>query len=182
MDKDAIIKEIKETLVETGLKVTDIFGDADIKSTDIFKKEIDNAHEHAKRIEKKLGEERERIITITNELNDKENKIKKLNEVVSNTTVKSIFDQAKTERKLDDKETAFVEKKLGGFKSEKEGDELKADFQKFLDSQLDDYMETAKLLGVDVKKDKDDKKLDTGDGKSDGVDLTDPANNEFIPK
>ncbi len=182
MGKEQIINELKETIKEAGLTVIDIFSESDIKSTDVFKKEAYNAHEHARRVEKVLGEEREKIRDLTKELDDKTNKIKTLNEVVSKTQVKTLFDTAKENRKLDSKESAFIEKRLNTFKSDKEGDELKIEFEKFLDNQINDYLETAKLLGVEIKKDtKDNKGVESGDNKGGDLDYMAPENNELIP-
>ncbi|MBM3210587.1 hypothetical protein FJZ33_00085 [Candidatus Poribacteria bacterium] len=189
MDKEAIIKELKETISEAGLKVGDIFSPEDITNSEPARKAKQTEFEHAKRVEKVLGEEREKVISLTRSIEEKENKIKSLNEVVSKTQVKTLFDTAKETRKLDDKEKVYIEKRLGTFKSDKDGDDLKNEFEKFLDSQVNDYIETAKLLGVDIKKgdggdDKGDKGkgAGSGDGKGDGEDLTKPENNEFIPK
>lgn len=182
MDKEAIITEIKATIKEAGLGILDIFGKEDIVSTDVYKLEKADAHAHAKRVEKTLGEEREKIINLTKMLDEKDTKLKSLNEVVSRTQVKTLFDKAKDVRKLDDKEKAFVEKRLSTFKSDKEGDDLARDFDKYVDTQLADYVETAKLLGVEIKP-KDDKGAESSDGKSsEKVDLTDPKFNDLIPK
>jgi hypothetical protein len=136
MGKEEIIREINETIKEAGLSITDLFGDSDIKSTEVFKKEAYNAHEHARRVEKVLGEEREKIRDLTKDLEDKTSKIKTLNEVVSKTQVKTLFDTTRETRKLDDKEKTFIEKRLNTFKSDKEGEELKLEFEKFIDGQM----------------------------------------------
>ena len=186
MDKEQIISELKAAIQEAGLRVTDLFGESDLKATEVFKKEYNNAHEHARRIEKVLGEEREKIITLTKSIDEKEGKIKSLNEIVSKTQVKQLFDKAKEARKLDEKEKAYIEKRLNTFKSEKDGEDLKAEFDKFLDEQVNDYIETAKLLGVEVKKEgekKEDKGAGSGDGKGgEATDFTSPENNDLIPQ
>lgn len=186
MDKDVIISEIKSTIAEAGLKMTDLFSSDDITSSEPAKKAKQVEYEHAKRIEKVLGEEREKVISLTKSIDEKEGKIKSLNEVVNKTQVKQLFDGAKDVRKFDDKEKTYIEKRIGTFKSDKAGDELKAEFDKFLDAQVNDYIETAKLLGVEVKKE-DDKEKNKGVGAGDGKggessDLTDPKNNDLIPQ
>jgi len=185
MAKPEVVSELKAAISEAGATIAELFGAEDITNTEIFKKEKQNAHEHARRVEKVLGEEREKIISLTKSLDEKESKIKSLNEIVSKTQVKSLFDEAKDARKLDDKEKTFIEKHLNTFKSDKEGDELKVEFEKFIDGQLNDYMETAKLLGVEIKKEGDDEKkgLPSGDGKGgDKTDMTDPTVNDLIPQ
>lgn len=183
--KPETVSEVKSIISEAGIQIAELFDDDTIKSSEIFKKERQSAHEHAKRVERSLGEERERIITLTKSLEEKDGKIKTLNEIVSKTKTKELFGKAKDIRKLDDKEAAYIEKRLGGFKSDKESDDLNRDFDKFLDEQLTDFQETAKLFGIEVKKG-DDKKDKGGapnsDGKGDSKDLASPDNNEFIPR
>jgi hypothetical protein len=185
MDKEAIIAELKATIVEAGLKISDLFTSEDITSSEPARKAKQIEYEHAKRVEKALGDEREKVLTLTKSLDEKDVKVKSLNEIVSKTQVKSLFDVAKDARKFDDKEKGFIEKRLATFKSDKDGDDLKAEFDKFLDGQIVDYIETAKLLGVDVKKEGDGKGKEgvgSGDGKGGDADLTDPSQNDLIPK
>lgn len=181
MSKEKIIAELKTTMAETGIGILDIFTGDEIKATEVFKKEAVNAHEHARRIERVLGEEREKIINLTKSIEEKETKIKGLNEVVSKTQVKTLFDTAKEARKFNDKEKVFIEKRLNGFKSDKDGDVLKLEFEKFLDTQVNDYIETAKLLGVEIDKDKK-PGVENSDGKNQELNLTDPKQNDFIPQ
>lgn len=181
MTKEEIIAAIKEL----GLKITDVFSADDIVSSEPAKKAKQTEYEHAKRIEKKLGEERDRVIELTKELDVVNGKVKTLNEQVSQSRVKGLYDTALPNRKFDDREKAFIEKRIGTFKSDKDGEELKAEFDKFLDKQMDDYIEHAKLFGIEIKKGEDgkDKAGDPPqDGKGDGKDLTDPKNNDFIPE
>ena len=183
MGKEKIIAELKATIAETGVTLSDIFTPEEIKSSDVFKKESVNAHEHARRIERVLGEEREKIINLTKSLEEKDTKIKGLNEVVSKTQVKTLFDNAKTARKFNEKEKVFIEKRINDFKSDKDGEALKLDFDKFLDAQVNDYIETAKLLGVPIEdKNKENSTgVENADGKNSNIDLTDPKQNDFIP-
>lgn len=182
MNKEKIIAELKTTMAETGIGILDIFTGDEIKATEVFKKESVNAHEHARRIERVLGEEREKIINLTKSLEEKDTKIKGLNEVVSKTQVKTLFDNAKTARKFNEKEKVFIEKRINDFKSDKDGEALKLDFDKFLDTQVNDYIETAKLLGVPVDEKKDNSSgVENADGKNSNIDLTDPKQNDFIP-
>lgn len=178
-------EEILEGIKELNLKVTDIFAPEEITASEPAKKAKQTEYEHAKRIEKSLGEERERVITLTKERDDAQGKIKTLNERVSNVEAGKLFETAATTRKLDNKEKAFITKNLGTFKSTAEGDALKTDFDKFLDAQLVDYQTTAKLLGVDVTKDKNQLAgAPSGDGTEIAAesDLENPERNEFIPK
>jgi len=184
--------EVKDAIRELGLKVTDIFTETEITSSEPAKKAKQTEYEHAKRVEEALGKERENVITLTKERDDAIGKVKTLNERVSSTQVGTLFAAEVATRKLDDKEKAFISKNLKGFKSDKEGDELKNEFNKFLDSQLTEYVETAKLLGVEIKKKDDsnapapannDPNVPSADGQNTGnKPLDDPAANDFIPK
>ena len=89
MVKPEVISELKAAISEAGATIADLFTADEITNTETFKKEKQNAHEHARRVEKVLGEEREKIITLTKSLDEKEGKIKSLNEIV--TIVDHIF-------------------------------------------------------------------------------------------
>jgi hypothetical protein len=191
MEKQEIIDAIKEG----GFKVADIFGADEIMASEPAKKAKQTEYEHAKRIEKQLGEEREKVIDFTKKLDESQGKIKRLNEAVSGTHTKTLFEKVCETRKFNDKEKAYIAKKLDGFKSEKEGDELKTDFDRFIDTQKTDFDETVKLLGADPGKPGTGAAAGAGagagagaagggsdDGKGGGADLTDPKNNDYIPQ
>lgn len=145
------IEELKAAIKEAGAKITDIFAADEIVSSEPAQKAKQTDHEHARRLEKQLGEEREKIRDLTKSVEDANGKIKTLNEKVSTSTVRSIFDTSATKRKLSDKEKAFIEKNVGSFKSDKEGADLEQDFERFMDAQVKAYEETAKLFGIDPK-------------------------------
>lgn len=177
-------EEIKDAIREAGFKVTDIFTETEITASDPAKAAKQTEYEHAKRVEKALGEEREKVITLTKERDDATGKAKVLKEQVASTQVGSLFTTVADTRKLDDKQKAFISKNLKVFKSDKEGDELKTDFDRFVDSQLTDYTETAKLLGVDVTKPNTNAAAPNGDGQApagNAEELVDPKKNDFIP-
>lgn len=183
-DEKMTIEEIKDAIKEGSFKITDLFTMEEIAGSEPAKKAKQTEYEHAKRIEKSLGDEREKVITLTKQLEESQGKVKTFNEKINSAQVKSLFEQSVEVRKFDDKEKAFIEKNLGSFKSEKEGDELKQDFDKFLDNQLKEFGEYAKILGVDVKKDDKGKGTPPADGKDFQTeeDFMNPEKNEFIPK
>jgi len=181
-------QEIIDAIKEGGFKVTDIFGADEIVASEPAQKAKQTEYEHAKRIEGQLGKEREKVIDLTKKVDESQGKIKKLNEVVSGTQAKTKFEKIATERKFNDKEKAYIEKRLPGFKSDKEGDELDLDFNRFVDTQKADFDEIAKSLGVKVDNAPaaDNKPAAAGGGPDDGKggsgDLTDPKNNDLIPQ
>jgi len=187
MDKADILEGIKEL----GLKITDIFTSEEIVASEPARKAKQTEYEHAKRIEESLGKEREKVISLTKELGEKEGKIKTLNEAVSRTQVGSLFTKSNETRKFDDKQKAFIERRLGTFKSEKSGDELQLEFDRYLDNEIKEFGEYAKVMGIEVKLpavDKDGKPVtgapaqDGQDGANNAEALTDPTKNDFIPK
>jgi hypothetical protein len=181
--REEIIKELKSAIIDGGIKITDLFSADDIVSSDPALKSRQQEYEHAKRVEKKLGEEREKVITLTEEKEKADKKLGELNEQLSFTKVKSLFDTSAEARKLDEKQKTFIQKRIDVFKFAKEGDEFKTEFEKFIDKQLIEFADTAKLFGVPV-----DKSKTPGAGPGDGkdinteADLENPEKNPFIPK
>lgn len=190
------ISEIKDAIKEGKFKITDLYTDDEICDSEPAKKAKQTEYEHAKRVEKKLGEERDRVIELSKTNETLETELKGLRAKESQRGVKDLYGEAVEKRKFNDKQKAFIEKRLERFKSEEKDDKLKDDFNRYLDSELKEYEETAKLFGVDGgsgdddkgKGGNDDKKgSGNGDGKAGGGsdtpnDLTLPDNNEFIPK
>jgi hypothetical protein len=190
MKKEEIIAAIKEA----GLKIDEIYTKEEIIASEPAQKYAQTHYEHARRVEESLGKEREKIVELNNQLTQANTKIKTLNEQVSGTKVNTLFESEATARKLDDKEKSFIQRNISRFKSDKEGDDLKNEFNKFVDQQLNDYAEVAKSLGVKVQtpaeraaasgKDGTDGKTGAPptDGQGSGTDMTDAKNNDFIPK
>jgi hypothetical protein len=181
MDKAEILEAIKEA----GLKITDIFTPEEIVASEPAKKAKQTEYEHAKRVEEALGKEREKVISLTKESGDKDAKIKELNGQVSKIQVGTLFTKSNETRKFNDKQKAFIERRLPGFKSEKSGDELQLEFDKYLDNEIKEFGEYAKVMGIKIDEQPgDDKPKGTGatDGQGDAGDLSDPKSNDFIPQ
>ena len=178
-------QEVLDAVKELGLKVTDIFTPEEIVASEPAKKAKQTEYEHAKRIEESLGKEREKVITLTKELGEKDTKIKTLGEQVSRTQVGTLFTKSNEARKFNDKQKAFIERRLGSFKSDKSGDELQLEFDKYLDTEVKEFGEYAKVMGI--KPEEAAAALATGTPNTDGQGgekkgLDVPANNDFIPK
>ena len=194
--KEDVIKELKEAIKDEELSVADLFSSDEILVSKPVKKAIDDEQAHTARIEKKLGEEREKIVTLTREKETTDTKVKALTMQVNSTQTKTMFDTIATARKLNDKEKTYIEKHISTFRSDKTGDDFKQDFDRFIDKELKDFEDTATLLGV--------KKpaagatgggaasagagaaggagAGSGDGQGgEAEDLTDPKNNDMIP-
>ena len=190
MDKE----EIKKAIAEGKFSITDFFSDDEIVNCDPARKARQTEYEHAKRVEKSLGEERAKVLDLTKEKTELTTKIGQLNETLNTTKASDLVKGSIATRKLSEQQTKFIDKHMSKFKSEKEGDELKLDVERFIDSQLkeyDDYTELITGKKPETKSENNEETNEEGasktghpsaDGKSrDGVDLTDPKNNDFIP-
>lgn len=188
--------EIKAAIAEGKFKITDIYTPDEITASDPAVQAKQTEYAHTKRLEKQLGEEHERVVTLTREKEEATTKIKTLNEQVSTTQVGSLFTDESKARKYNDKQRTFIQKNLGQFKSDKAGEELKKDFQVFLDKQQADFLENAKLMGLDpavvgapaaegegtgTPAAAAGAGVNNADGQGGGKDMNDPKNNDFIP-
>lgn len=174
-------EEIKEAIKEGKFKVTDIFDAADIVDSEPAQEAKKKEREYGKRKEKEFNDEHERVIDLQKKHDEQVNKNKDLTQKVNSTTSKTLVDASMTARKLGDKQKAFIAKNVAVFKSDKEGEDLKQDVEKFVDAQLKEFEETAKLLGVDIKSDTPDAGTPPADGKGTTGDLSNPKENDFIP-
>jgi len=189
MDKQEIIDAIREGK----FTITDIFTSEEIVASEPAKKAKQTEYEHAKRIEKSLADEREKVITLTKSIEDKDAKIKELNGQVSQTQASSLFTKSAEDRKLTDTQKSFIQRRLSGFKSDKSGDDLKLDFERYIDGELKEFGEVAKVMGIKVENPEIDPATgkpkvaagvsnDDGKGGGSAEDLSDPSKNDFIPK
>lgn len=193
-------EQIKAAIIEAGVKINDIFTEEEIVASEPAKKAKQTEYEWAKRIEGKLGEAREENAKLQGKIQKLEGDNAVLIEKTNSGTSKEILGTIASERKLDPKFVAFIEKNLKTFKSAKTGEELKADVEKFVDSQAKDYADMGKLYGFEAKittnqqQKKDDKSAGAGtpnaDGKNESDDNSgdegastyeDPKKNDFIP-
>jgi len=175
-------EEIKEAIRELKLKPTDVFDETEIIDSEPAQKAKAKEREYGKRKEKELNDEHEKIIDLQKKHDEATGKVKVLTEKVNSSTSKTLIDTSVTTRKLGEKEKAFIAKNSGAFKSDKEGEDLKQDVERFVDGQIKEFEETAKLMGIDIKKETPAAGTPNADGKSaGGDDMTDPKNNDFIP-
>jgi len=184
-------QEVLDAIKELGLKVIDIFTPEEIVASEPAKKAKQEEYEHAKRVEVSLGKEREKVISLTKEIGDKDTKMKMLNEQVSRTQAGELMTKASGTRKFTDKQKAFISRRLPAFKSDKTGAELDLEFQKYLDGEVAECTAYLKDMNIvdegaaadDKDKDKDKNKgADNKDGKDGKGDLSTPENNDLIPK
>lgn len=187
------LEELKKAIAEGKHKPSELFDADALKSDPVvsehIKAEKQTEYEHAKRIERKLEAER---ADWTKKTAEHEAAVKKLSSEALQSRSRDTLTQLVTDRKLDDKQKAFVERNFGSFKSEAaDTDGLKADLNKYLDTQVKEYEDVSKLLGVTQEKkegqqgggnDGGGKNVPSGDGAGGGTALTDPKQNDFIPQ
>lgn len=186
----ATLSEVKQAVQEGKFQPTDLY-DREVLFADPAIKEhvqekIKNARGYDIRKFEDLTEQRadfeKKLQEATEQLNEKNEEIKTLKTESAKSKTSSLFDEAKKTRKLDDKQTKFVEKRLPKFSPE-DPEKIGDEFEKFMDATLDDYDDVAEVFGQ--------KKPDgkgTGEGEGEGgdggdspADSGDPlADNPFI--
>jgi len=152
MTREEIIAAIKEG----NLTIGDLFADQDILSARVVKRELDKAEQtgyehHRQKMERKFGEDPEKVI---NGLQDQVKTLKTEKSTLESQTILSkvsdVLKAVSTERKIDEKRQAFIGRNLKTFKSEAKDDAaLRVDVNKFLDEQLREFDESMKVLGID---------------------------------
>lgn len=197
-------EEVKAAIAELRLNPGDLFSEEEITSSEPARKAKQTEYEHAKRLEKRLGEAREENSKLQGELTKVEGEVSKWKEKASVGSAREVFTSVAAEKKLDPKFQKFVERNLKSFKTDKDGDDFKTELEKFVDTQAKDYKEQAELYGVkdvkitlESKSGDDDKGGDknkggagapssdsrdkSGEGEEVQDEYVDPAKNDFIP-
>lgn len=190
-DPKKVTKEqLASAIKEQGIKVDDLFSKSQIQASDEglrMQQIIDNSQNSIRDLREKVGKAEARVVEV------------ETTQRVS--TAKTVFGTTATERKLTDKQKSFIEANLDSFKPSTEEAKDDATLRKGLDAwvdrQLDTFKRTAELFGF-----KDDTppannqqqtqqppgtKTPTPAGDNKGTptpdtSLSNPANNDFIPK
>jgi hypothetical protein len=193
------LSDIRAFIRTEGLSPSDLFGvgtlmkDENISSEveKIKKEAVTGEYKHRKRDEEGFDKKRDELEAKIADL-EKQNKTLNL-QITSHGAGKDQFDKIITERKIEGKKKDFIEKKFKKNFKLKEEDKIRDEIEKFVDAEVDDYNETAKLLGVEVKEEKtaeeiakeaEGKKAGSPEDKTEGTsdDLLDPKNNPLIPQ
>lgn len=163
------LDDIKKVIKAESLKPGDLFSNADLSEDPSVKGLVDSAerrtkasfHDHNARTEEKIEDVRKEL---GKEKADLEKDNKKLKAQVAKTKVNGLFETAKTERKLTEKQTKFLEKKIAKFEPE-DPEKLETEFASFLDDNIKEFKSIAEdVFGEKKEKDKD----ETGDGDGNG--------------
>ncbi|MFA5456863.1 MAG: hypothetical protein WC261_04435 [Synergistaceae bacterium] len=185
MTKEEIIAAVKAG----NIKPSDIYTKEDLVSDKVVsehvKAEKTYEYEYGKRIKEQLEDLRK---TRETEIKEKDGKIAELSSQIIVGKAEGVFKTLATERKVDEKALSFMNRNFKGFKSEaKDESALKTDVNKFIDAQLAEYAETAKLFGVTPAAGNNNPSAASGTGtppgdrQGDSDNLEDPKNNDFIP-
>lgn len=145
------------------------------------RKEKQEGHEHARRIEEKLGDERSARAKADKEHDAELAKMR--GENIKASQGKSLETLA-TNRKLSDSQKRFLDHNLADFKSEAK---TKEDTQKDFDKWADEHLESFKsIMGESAEQSKEKeggKGAPSGDDEQGGDgSMSDPKENDFIPK
>lgn len=194
-------EEIKEAIRESGVKILDLFEEDELLALEPVKKSKQGEYEHAKRLEKRLGEAREENSKLQGEFIKLQDANKQLAVRANAGIARDVLTGISTEKKLDTKFVQYIQKNLGQFKSDKEGTEFKNELEKFVDTQAKEYVEMGKVYGFEAKvstasvnneEGADGKKGSAGAPNADGKtekeekdspasEFEDPKKNPFIP-
>lgn len=163
------IQEMKDYIKANNTSITELFDLDNIMSNEdvnkVVLKKLQEKHEHARRVEEKLG----------NEIIEKENLVKKLKEYegkIWNIRIKENLKEIGALKKLDEKVINYLEEKVSKkVKIDELQDEekLKEILSTELDAELEEFNKMRAIFGIETKKE-DDKKADDenkGGGKLD---------------
>jgi len=145
------IGEVKKLIEEEGISPSDIFGRDSLIDDPIVKGYVDEREKmassgeyaHRKRTDVKFDESREEW---EKEKKEKEEEIKKLKVEGAKRDATELFSSKIKERKVDKQQEAFLKSKQGDFLPE-DLENLDKEVDKFMDTKLEEYKETAKIFG-----------------------------------
>jgi len=180
------VKDIRAAIEagELTAKPSDLFTEEQLTEDPAFikllKAEKQTEYEHARRVEKALGEERVKNATMAEEL-------AALHSQVNAAKTRAVFERLASERKLTDAQKQFMAADVDSFSSDAKNDkDFEVAVARLIDGGIARFRETAKLFGVDVDKQDTEQSppQKTGDGTTPPPltekDFTDPAKNPFI--
>lgn len=155
-ENEMTLEELKNAIKEAKLKASDIFGQDDLMAdpliTEQIKEKIKNAKGYDYRKFEDLTEEKVNLQKQLDEANGKikehEETIGKLRLETAKSKVDDLFEVQKKERKLDERQEKYLKNRLSRF-APKDVEKADAEFNEWLDGQLDDYKKDAEALGIE---------------------------------
>jgi len=177
------IGDLREIIKTNGWKPGDIFSLTDLTDDPsvkgVIKSEVKEAvageWSHRARTDDKFKSESEKW---ENEKKEFESQIKALKGEASKVKITDLWIAEKKDRKLDEKEVAFIDKKIKEFEPE-DPEMIEKEFSKFLDKKVDEFNDLAEVFGQK----KVEKKEEGGNagGEGGGSDEDPLKDNIFIP-
>lgn len=209
-DGTMTVEEIKKALQAGEVKISQLLGlvkkedlEADERVQDLVKDGNQTQYERARKMTEQRDKARDDLANSQKRVEELETQVKRFE---TGTHVPNLFDKLATDRKMTDQQKAFISRRLGNFKSEATDEKtLTTELNQYLDQELEEYKETAKLLGVKEEGGQQgDGGQDGGQGNQTGAhpwetlpkvgatdgdqtggqgkDLTSPKDNDFIPE
>jgi len=174
-DVDITISDVKDFIKADKVKPSDLFGNDELTSDPFVKGYVDDERKaassgeyaHRKRTDTKFDSERE---DWEKKEKKQEAKIKKLETDGAKRDAVDLFATKMKERKLDEKQTQFIEAKQADFVPE-DPEKLDKEVDTFMDSSLKEYNKTAKIFGHETEE-KIEPKGGGGPGSEEEVDDT----------
>jgi len=159
-DVDITISDVKDFIKADKVKPSDIFGLDVLTDDPAVKGYVDEERKmassgeyaHRKRTDDKFDEERGKW---DKEKKEKDDEIKKLKTETAKIKAVDLFNTKVKERKLDAKQSRFIETKRDGFEPE-DLEKLDKEVDKFMDASLEEYKKTAEIFGEKTEEVKDD--------------------------
>ena len=150
---DAItIDEMKTLIKEEKIKPSRLFGMDDLSEDPVIKgivkEEVESAvtaeYTHRKRVGDRFDGDKEKWET---EKKEKDDEIKKLKTEGAKRDATELFSSKIKERKVGKQQEAFLKSKQSDFTPE-DPENLDKEVDKFMDTKLEEYKETAKIFGI----------------------------------
>ena len=163
------VAEIKTLIKEEEIQPSDLFGIESLATDPMVKgflessiKELKGKHEgellHRKRDEKGFDKTKEELET---QAKEKDEEIKKLKTKDVKRDAVDLFTKKSKERKLDEKQTQFIEQKQSAFEPE-DLEKVDKEVDEFMDATLKEYDKTAEIFGVKTEKKKEGEEESSG--------------------
>lgn len=164
------VPEIKQVIAENKIKPSDLFGMNDLVSDPVVTGYVTEEKKQAsagvfankKRTEEAFDKARAEWDKREKELTDETAKLKR---DVAKSSVSKLFDGAKEKRKLTEHQVKYIEARIPNFDIS-DPEKIEAEFDSFLDTQIDAYKSDAETFGFKIDDESGDAK--TGDGKPAG--------------
>ena len=191
-------EEIKQLIREAGLQPSEIFGIGEIVADPAIKEQMreknvsPEVYYEMRETKRRLAETEKRLAETGKEKSALEAQIKAKDEAIKTSTIEaaktrvpSLFEKAKAERKLEEKQSKFIAGRLTRFVPQKPED-VEKEFNTYLDGEVEDFKRIAKdVFGVEEKAaDDETRNAGTGpDGKTKDTTVNkylDPAQNPMI--